>query len=197
LCLPLTGFERALLTEVSVAPAQPHLNSWAFMRAFAILCNHFEHPPSVDVFLHFFEAKSPEKNLWVSFSRVAGRVLLTLFQQSYKGFKGKLFRVCCTDHDPTLLDGFPLYWVGQLKLKEPKSLKELALHDREVCQVLASLGAVFNITQLIKHEYDVRSLKGYIGTDLLLSYFVLPYCYACIFSLFMLVRLFLHSDGYC
>ena len=42
------------------------------MRAFAILCNHFGHPPSVDVFLHFFEAKSPGKNLWVSFSGVRG-----------------------------------------------------------------------------------------------------------------------------
>ena len=107
--LPLTGFERALLTEINVALAQLHPNSLAFMRAFTILSNHFGHPPSVDVFLHFFEAKSPGKNLWVSFSGMAGRVLLTLFQQSYKGFKGKFFKVCCTEHDPTLLDGFPLY----------------------------------------------------------------------------------------
>jgi len=82
------------------------------MRAFAILCNHFGHPPLVNVFLHFFEAQSLEKNLWVSFSVVAGRVLLTLSQQSYKGLKWKFFRVCCTAHDPTLMDGFPLYWVG-------------------------------------------------------------------------------------
>ena len=73
--LPFTGFERALLTEINMAPAQLHPNNWVFMRAFAILCNHFGHPPSVDVFLHFFEAKSPGKNLWVSFSGVAGRVL--------------------------------------------------------------------------------------------------------------------------
>ena len=112
--LPLTDFKRDLLTEINVAPAQLHPNNWAFIRAFSILCNHFGHPPSVDVFLHFFEAKSSGKNLWVSFSGVAGRVLLTLFQQSYKGFKGKFFRVCCTVHDHTLLDGFPLYWVKKL-----------------------------------------------------------------------------------
>jgi len=58
--LPLTDFERALLTEINVTPAQLHPNSWAFMRAFSILCNHFGHPPSVDVFLHFFEAKMLE-----------------------------------------------------------------------------------------------------------------------------------------
>jgi len=90
-----------------VALAQLHPNSWAFVRAFGILCNHFEHPPSVDVFLYFFEAKSPGKKLWVSFNGVAGRVLFTLFQQSYKGFKGKFFKVCCNDYDPALLDGFP------------------------------------------------------------------------------------------
>ena len=127
--LPLTGFERALLTEISVAPAQLHPNSWDFMRAFTILCNHFGHPPppSIDVFLHFSEAKSPGKNLWVSFSGVAGRVLLTLFQQFYKDFKENFFKVCCTEHDPTLLDGFLLYWVRELKLKKPKTLEELTL----------------------------------------------------------------------
>ena len=162
--LSLTVFERALLTEINVAPAQLHPKSWAFVRAFAILCNHLGHTPSVDVFLHFFEAKSPGKKLWVSFSGVAGRVLLTLFQQSYKGFKGKFFKVCCSAHDPTLLDGFPLYWVGKLKFKKHRSLKELTPSNRELCQVLGSLGAVFNTAQLIKYEYSSSDLKGYIGT---------------------------------
>jgi len=49
--------------------------------------------PSVDVFLFFFEAKSPDKKLWVSFNNVTERVLLTLFQQSYKGFKKNFFKV--------------------------------------------------------------------------------------------------------
>ena len=97
--LPFSIFERELLTEVNVAPAQLHPNSWAFVRAFSILCNHFGHPLSVDVFLHFFEAKNPGKNLWVSFSGVTGKVILTLFQQSYKSFKGKFFRVYCSEHD--------------------------------------------------------------------------------------------------
>jgi len=85
--LPLTRFERALLTEVNVAPAQLHPNNWAFVKAFSILCNHFGHTSSVDVFMYFFEAKSPGKKLWMSFNGVVGRVLLSLFQQSYKGFK--------------------------------------------------------------------------------------------------------------
>ena len=77
--LPFTGFERVLLTEVNVAPTQLHSNSWAFIMAFSIMCDHFGHTPSVDAFLYFFEVKSPGKRVWVSFNGVAGRVLLSLF----------------------------------------------------------------------------------------------------------------------
>jgi len=150
---------------VNVAPAQLHPNSWAFVRAFSILYNYFGHPPSVDVFLHFFEAKNLGKNLWVSFSGVTGRVILSLFQSSYKGFKRKFFRVCCSERDCTALDGFPLYWVGELTFKKAKTLDELSSADREVCQVLASLGMVFSTVELIKHEYSLTGLVGYIGIE--------------------------------
>jgi len=126
-CLPLTGFERVLLTEVNVAPTQLHPNIWAFVRAFIILCNHFGYTPSVDVFLYFFEAKNPGKRLWLTFKGVAGKVLLTLFQESYKGFRKKFFKVSCSVYDPTLLDGFPLYWVEKRRLKKPRSLDMIPL----------------------------------------------------------------------
>ena len=92
--LPFTTFERELLTEINTAPAQLHHNSWAFARAFEIMCGYLGILPSVDVFLHFFEVKKQGKSLWVSFSGVAGRILLTLFQNSYEGWKGQFFRVC-------------------------------------------------------------------------------------------------------
>jgi len=56
--LPFTSFERELLTEVNVAPAQLHPNSWAFIKAFGILFSYFGYYPLVDIFLHFFKAKS-------------------------------------------------------------------------------------------------------------------------------------------
>ena len=43
--LPFYGFERELLTEINVAPAQLHPNSWAFVKAFGILCGYFGQPP--------------------------------------------------------------------------------------------------------------------------------------------------------
>jgi len=96
------------------------------MRAFTILFHCLGHTPSVDVFFFFFfEEKSPCKKLWVSFNGVAGRVLLTLFQQSYKGFKKHFFKVRCNRRDPTLLDGFPLYWAEKPNLQKPRCLEDL------------------------------------------------------------------------
>jgi len=106
--------------------------------------------PSMDVFLYFFEAKNLGKKLWMSFNEVAGRVLLTLFQQSYKGFKGKFFKIGCSKFDPTLLDEFPLYWVEKPRLKKPRSLEDFTPPDREVCEFLSSLGVMFSTTKLIK-----------------------------------------------
>jgi len=188
--LPFTGFERALLTEVNVAPAQLHHNIWAFVRAFAILCNYFGDTPSVDVFLYFFEAMIPGKKLWMSFNGVAGRVLLTLFQQSYKGIKGKFFRICCGKHDPTLLDGFPLYWEEKTGLKKPRSLEDLAQLDREVYQLLSSFGEVFNTVELIKLEYNPKHLNGYIGIlfDSIFSYLLALYLFIFLCPVVLLCR---------
>ena len=117
----------------------------------------------MDVFLYFFEAKSPGKKLWMSFNGVAGRVLLSLFQQLYKGFKGKFFKIRCSKFDPTLLDKFPLYWVKEHELKKPRGLEDLTSHDREVCEFFSKLGVVFSTAELIKLEYNPGSLKGCIG----------------------------------
>ena len=135
----------------------------------------------MDIFLYFFEAKNSSKRPWLSVNGVAGKVLLTLFQQSYKGFKKKFFKVCCSVHDPTLLDGFPLYWVEKPGLKKPRSLEDLSPPDREVCGFLSSLGVVFNTADLIKNEFHLKFLKAHIGTCLclylpLLVYLLLVAC---------------------
>jgi len=163
--LPFTPFERELLTEINTAPAQLHPNSWAFVRGFQILCGHLGILPSVDVFLHFFEVKKQGKSFWVSFSEIAGRILLSLFQNSYKNWKGKFFRVCSAKHDPTALDGFPLYWTEHPKLLRAKALDELSPADREVCKALVGLGIVFDTLKLIASEYNAHTLTTYFGRE--------------------------------
>jgi len=180
--LPMTSFECALLTEVNVAHAQLHPNSCAFVRAFSIICDYFGHTSSVDVFLYFFEAKSPRKKLWVSFNGIAGRVLMSLFQQSYKGFKGKFLKIHYSKFDPTLLDGFFLYWVKEPGLKKPRCLEDLLTREREMCRFFSKLGALFSTVELIKLEYNPKSLKAYIGTPSPL--FLLMFHFACVYCLF-------------
>jgi len=65
--LPLSFFEKALLTELNVTLTQLHSNSWVFIRTFVVLCSQFDISPTVDVlFFIFFEFKSSGRQLWVS-----------------------------------------------------------------------------------------------------------------------------------
>ena len=161
--LPLYNLEITLLMEINTASAQLHPNTWAFVWGFSILCHHFGHLPSVEVFLYFFKAKRLGRQLWVSFNGVVGRFLLSLFQQSYKGFKGKFFKIRCNNNDPTLLEEFPLYWTEEAEFQKPKRLEDLPQREQEVCLLLSNLKVVFDTATLIKHEYCPTGLKAYIG----------------------------------
>ena len=130
----------------------------------------------------------------MSFNDIAGRVLLSLFQQSYKGWRGKFFPVCCSEHDHAALDGFPLYWVKAVKLTKTKSLDELPSTDREVCQILASMG-VLDSSILINREYDAEGFPRYISTRITLFNYLLSVS-AC-FCLFMNYLLFSCSNLAC
>ena len=94
-----------------------------------------------------------------------GRVLLTLFQNSFKGWKGLFFRVCANKRNPTALDGFPQYWTEKPKLVKPKSLDGLSSFDKGVCETLAGLKIVFNSLKLIACEFNARTLSSYFGRE--------------------------------
>ena len=94
-----------------------------------------------------------------------------LFQQSFKGWKGKFFKVCCSDYDPSALDGFPLYWVNEVKTMKSKSLDELPSNDREACQILTSVGG-FETATLISLEFNADALAKYISMNVLLYSFL-------------------------
>jgi len=168
--LPFTRFERELLTELDTAPAQLHPNSWAFIRAYQILCSHLGLPASVDVFLFLFEAKNPGDRLWISLNGIAGRSIFTIFQQSYKDWKGKFVKVRTNEEDPTLLDGFPLYWVhkGDAKdcFRRPRSPETMGALDRDLCHFwhrVAAANTAFPTPAIIAHEYLKDQLEAHIG----------------------------------
>ena len=169
---PFTRFERELLTELNIAPAQLHPNSWAFVRAFQILCAHLGLPISVDVFLFLFEAKNPGDRPWVSLNGIAGRSILSIFQQSYKDWKGKFIKVCQNDQDPSLLDGFPLYWVNKGNkdpkdnFRRPRSPDNMGELDKDLClfwKSVASANITLPTAQIISFEFLEGQLDMYIG----------------------------------
>jgi len=99
----------------------------------------------------------------VSFNGVAGRALLSLFQQSYKGFKGKFLKIRCNKREPTLLDGFPLYWTEKPRFQGARCLEDMPQQEREVCLFFSSLKVVSDTATLISQEFSLVRLKAYIG----------------------------------
>jgi len=118
----------------------------------------------VEVFLYFFEAKHSGWQLWVSLNGARGRALFTLFQSSYKNFKGKFLKFRANKGDPTLLDGFPLYWTPKPKFQSAWRLDDLSSSDQEVCKFLMNLKVTFDTSFLPSKEYTLDALKAYTGT---------------------------------
>ena len=81
--------------------------------------------------------------------------------------------MCCAKHDPTALDGFPLYWTERPKLLRAKTLEELSPADREVSKALAGLGIVFDTLKLVASEYNAHALTTYFGKGTLPPSFLL------------------------
>ena len=88
---------------------------------------------------------------------------MSLFQQSYKGFKGKFLKICCNKRDPTLLDGFPLYWTEKPRFKGARCLEDMPQQERKVCLFFFSLKVGFDTATLISQSFSPVGLKAYIG----------------------------------
>ena len=90
--------------------------------------------------------------------------------------------ISATPQSPTLLEGYPLYWVPRVEFKKPRGLEVMAPYERKLCGLF--LGAKYNSARLIKHEFDVLALKKYIGRFFffhLLGYLHI-FMHACIYS---------------
>jgi len=142
--LPFNTFEKELLTILNVPPCQLHPNSWAFIRAFQVLCTHFGITPSVNIFLYFFELQTSPKQIWASLNGVSDRGLLTLFNSSYKGFKGVFIKIVAPEHNPSLLKGFPLYWCQSPNLRSPRQLGDMDPSEKRDCLMLEKLDIIFD-----------------------------------------------------
>ncbi|XP_057431461.1 uncharacterized protein LOC130724272 isoform X2 [Lotus japonicus] len=122
--LPFSDFECDVLRTLNVAPTQLHPNSWAYIRAFNLLCGNYDINPSARLFFCFFKSKLGRKG-WISLNGIPGKCLFSLFASNYKYFKTKFFRVKNRQDFPELIKDasggykFPLYWSSN-----PSSISE-------------------------------------------------------------------------
>jgi len=99
----------------------------------------------------------------MSLSGVEGRGLFTLYQSSYKRFRGAFVKILAPAHNPTLLEGFPLYWTKTPLLKRARPFEELDPADQKGCAELEGLEVIFNIRKILDLEYREVDLKLFIG----------------------------------
>jgi len=161
---PLIYFRKRVFHQAQRRSCQLHLNSWAFIRAFTIICSQLGLSPTVEIFLYFFEGKHLGRQLWVSFNGAPGRALLTLFQSFNKNFKGKFLKLRCNKGYMTLLDRFPLYWTQKPRFQSARHLEDQPLSDQEVYKFLMNLKVVFDTAFLLSKEFTLGALKAYTGT---------------------------------
>lgn len=74
-------------------PVQLHLNSWAFLPTFQIMCKRLSIKPTVDKFTYFYQLKMGAKMGWPSLNSYKYGKLFQLYTQSWKNFKSNFFWV--------------------------------------------------------------------------------------------------------
>ncbi|RDX88231.1 hypothetical protein CR513_30209, partial [Mucuna pruriens] len=160
--LPFTTFEQSVLKALNVAPSQLHPNSWAFVRAFELLCEDLGQAPSLGVFFWYFRVKKAPKVGWLSLSSRPRRKLLKPFLESFKTFKDKFFKVCPGKAGPSLMFDssgvplFPLYWTSQPAVSITVAQKDLETWEKEFISRLETLPRLF-CSELIRGS--VKLLK--------------------------------------
>ncbi|MCI53733.1 hypothetical protein A2U01_0074980, partial [Trifolium medium] len=85
---------------MNVAPSQLHPNSWAFIKAFEVMCLGLEVTPTVGVFFGFFQVKNVSPHSLISLSSQPGRGRFSLFASNFKNYRDTFLRFRCGDNLP-------------------------------------------------------------------------------------------------
>jgi hypothetical protein len=87
--LPFSNFQREVLRWTKLSPTQIHPNSYAFMRAFELLCDYLRIPASKNVFFSFFTVQRGVD--WVSFRQT--QKMFEIFAGKVRNFKEHFFLI--------------------------------------------------------------------------------------------------------
>jgi hypothetical protein len=181
LWFPFTNFEFAILRALNVAPSQLHPNSWAFVKAYELVCLGLGLEPRLVVFFHFYYIKSLSVGKLVSLSSQPNMGLFTLYASHVKNFRNTFFRIRCGPQLSDLMfdkDGsplFPFYWTSNPCEIKGVDERLLTPYESEAVAFLDSF-SLFEIKELLDLETDYPSLVAYLR-KLFLRPFILFICY--------------------
>jgi hypothetical protein len=88
-CLPFSDFQRDVLRWTKLSPSQIQHNSYAFMRAFELVCQYLGVPASKNVFFSIFTVQ--QGTAWVSFRQ--NKKMFDIFAGKVRSFKERFFLV--------------------------------------------------------------------------------------------------------
>jgi len=85
--LPFSDFQRKVFRWTKLSPSQIHPNSYAFMRAFELVCQYLRVPPFKNVFYTIFTVQRGAD--WVSFRQT--KKMFDIFAGKVQSFKERFF----------------------------------------------------------------------------------------------------------
>jgi len=173
--LPLDDFTMGVLRALNVAPTQLHLNIWAYMQAFRVLCQSAYLQPSRYAFLYFYDTRSRQPTTWLSLISRPSISRLVAFSQSFKHFKDGYFKVVVKEEGKSHFlnaDGskkFPFSWTGTPSRYRDMGTDELSAGDKVVVETLMKFIDKLSTKGLVRVYNSMHPIIDIEGICLLLK----------------------------
>ncbi|GAU21490.1 hypothetical protein TSUD_242130 [Trifolium subterraneum] len=158
-----------MLKIMNIAPSQLHPNSWAFMKAFEVVCHYLDVIPTVGVFFCFFQIKNVSPHSLISLSSQANWGRFSLYASNFKNYQDTFLRFRCGEGLSDLLfenSGeplFPFYWSSSSRLIRGTKMENLNEYERETVKFLATFN-VMSSSDLLARETNLESLGEYMSS---------------------------------
>lgn len=88
-CIPFTIVQEYILKAINISPSWLHLNNWAFVRGFEIICVGV----GIWIFFSFYESKEVNYGGGISWSVIPCRAFFSSYSLNYKIWKYKFLWV--------------------------------------------------------------------------------------------------------
>jgi len=184
--LPLSSFQREVLRWTKLSPAQIHPYSYAFMRAFELVCQHLGVTHLKNFFFALFSVQRGGGFAWVSFRQK--EKMIDIFVGKVRSWKERYFLVkprnvaalnnllrptiaprSASDEAPTPTPYFPLRWSNDHYKFKPndygRTVERLSEEERVVLDKLRVYMRAFTPLRSVSTDGEEVSVTRFIDTD--------------------------------